>query len=184
MDFNNLFGVPCVPQGDGWRLGECEYAPKSHTRIFVDTIDGTRDMPPPPLRKYMDAVEQGCGISTYFGDSVTLIWLIDAEGYFNLAIEEAYQDLNGFNTIPILKKNISGSKQWGKLGHPSMSTKPNGLARIGGEIRYIRYSGRNYWEINNDSGRYGKVDGREDQHLENVAAFLKTFDLDVEVDFT
>lgn len=108
------------------------------------------------------------------------LWLIDDEGTFRLAIEEAQRPKDPDITIPILRHNKMGSQGWHKLGHPALLDHAEKLARIGGELRF-RTDGHR--EINNSSGRYGIRCGRTERQLENVADYLRSFGLKIDTDF-
>lgn len=102
---------------------------------------------------------------------VALLWVVAQNGDLFYALEESAWPPGSPDNRPVvpLLRNPIGVKSRLKLGHPSLvACRP---ARIGGEIIY-EPSPKNPagWEINNNSGRYGRDCGRSPQHLENASA--------------
>ena len=176
MSLDDRFGAAKAPR-TGTRFGEDLHYPQS--LVTIDLPIANIDLP--PLVAYMIAVQRRCGITSYLCDSVTILWLIDADGRIRLAVEEAFDAVKPRATIPILRHNRDGSSGWHKLGHPSLLDEQGKLGRIGGEMRFFPNLGR--WELNNDSGRYGMSCGRTAEQLKNVANCLKQYGVSVQDEF-
>lgn len=168
------FGEAQLAGGDGVRVGEDMYRPAS---LAVLRGTGEQNL---ALLGHLLSTASGCRATRYLCESATILWLIDDEGAFRIAIEEAQHPQDPDITIPILRHNKMGSQGWHKLGHPALLDRAEKLARIGGELRF-RTAG--YWEINNSSGRYGIRCGRTERQLENVADYLRSFGLKIDTDF-
>lgn len=177
MDLDILFGVAQKASGNGPRAWETQINPASHLRIAIQDAltSGSKD-----ILSVMLAAQDGCVISGFFFQSVTVIWIVDQDGFLNIAVEEAAHRQQARPTIPILIENKAASQDWRKLGHVSLLKAPH-LGRIAGEI--ILRQEQRYWELNNSSGRYGVNCGRSGDQLEEVAKVLTALGLRIDTDF-
>jgi hypothetical protein len=177
MSLDSLYGVAQVAAGRGSRAWEATIPPQSLTCLrSIRQVDDERA----DVLAAMFAAQSGCLISSYFFMASTIIWIIDEDGFLNIAVEEAAHPHADRPTIPILLDNRSGSNDWRKLGHVSL-LKPPHLGRIAGEI--ILRRDQSLWELNNSSGRFGLNCGRTREQLVAVAKVFTSYGLRVDIDF-
>jgi hypothetical protein len=173
MDLDARYGLAVPPQAHGLRPGEEHFAPKSLIALEIPTErTGTIS--------FMNAVQEGCSLASFLGESVTILWIIDHTGNLRIALEEAY--FGGDDRIPLVNdlKPMLQRSGWNKLGHPALLVDEK-LGRIAGEATFLPEDSA--WEINNLSGRYGLGLDRTATHLENVASILRAYGLKIIIDF-
>ena len=180
MEIDLIYGVARPPAGSGVRSWETSRHPSSMlTYAASSALSKSGD-----LMSFMRTAQEGCLVTGYLLDSVKLLWIIDENADLRLAVEEACHPAKGDEpTIPILIRNPAGSRDWQKLGHPSLLTPPH-LGRIGGELILRSSAGvTGYWELNNSSGRYGLNCGRTPSQLDACAALFREAGLRIDTDF-
>lgn len=114
----------------------------------------------------------------------TILYAIDENGRILVALEEFAPDdplVSGeFAPVPF-PRNIKQAPFPKRLGHGSMLQGEKG--RISGEIKLMNSGNRWLWEINNNSGRYGRFPSRTEMQLKAVSATFSQLNINLEARF-
>ncbi len=112
----------------------------------------------------------------------TILFTVSQQGEVLTCLEEVVDWPAGRREEgPLVLYNRHNQKSDFKLGHPSMVKC--GKGRISGELVLREFEDSYQWELNNKSGRYGRVPGRKRENLVNVAKELEKYGINTRITF-
>ncbi|NOV15442.1 hypothetical protein E5S70_04950 [Ensifer adhaerens] len=172
MSLNELYGV-CGEAGAYGIANHETVLPSSRVTLTEETA--------PMIRSFFQVEQPQQKLFTPIPRSVHVLWLIDCAGAVHLALEEMVD--NEGTLLGVLAKAAAAQppKGFKKLGHPTLLSEGEVMARIAGEIYYDPEADKSgsgkLWCLTNDSGRYGLREGQTREHLEAACRYFEKFHL-------
>ncbi len=164
-------------------FGECRMSslPISAREAITNPISlqELSDQTGPELKNLMDSVKTGAlMLLKVLFKQFPILWIMNEDGKILFALEEVVDIKTGQLLYPLARKfNMDLLRdKIEKLGHPSLI--PHGQekkARIAGEMYFDE--GQRDWIISNRSGRYGLHADVTSEHLNNIAARFKKYNI-------
>ena len=172
-ELDELFGPVLPPQNGGVRHWESHASVKCYELNQASARD---------LSDFLALAMNG-ELGLQLMQAITMLWVVNNDGDVIFAMEQTIAS-EGTLRRPRMRGTPLGSSVK-SLGHPLLVN--GGSARISGEL-YIDDSedpdsSDLTWILNNKSGRYGVHKTRKSEHLENVAALFRRYQVPVETDF-